>query len=1778
MSTSGILTTPDIDPAPDIMNDPQYATNTINGEDDNGDPDTCRICRAEATDKEPLFYPCKCSGSIKFVHQECLMEWLSHSQKKHCELCKTPFRFTKLYSANMPHSLPTRVFLKHFAIHIIKNMATYFRFLLVIFVWLIALPYLIRQVWRLLFWFSDGGSPARNSMINLKKNETVSQALDIARDIVNSAWSGLAPVTPLNTPVTPLNASQTSPAEIGGVMEKLMGILMPMSQTLNISDSDPLTAGFFKSLYYGFGLTSSVFSDFSMNHTGAIPMTPQSADQGHSLLSNVSFLGNMTRSSWLNRAIIDISEGYVITIVIVVTFILMFLIREWVVQQQPVINMGAAFNADMAAGAPPQEDLPIDVHELQEQMEERIRIRMEQLDQVRDRAIARARRVRNNGEPDIQLAMPTEMGNVNAPLPLPDFDLEPVPAAALDELGIVPWTLDQQRNPSGPEVQLTDQFSVIWRRAGGDPREVLKIIDEEGLGDQMEYWVEAMRMRLRDEHFQASSHTSAAQLAASRDVEQSNSPRTVDSNNVDDFRNLTHADEGHIGSNKREELPRPLWVRHGDTSKSNGESSQSSKQISENEDGRDDFTAISGYRQIDQGNDSKIPNETETKYPMISGGRTPAIPNREPYPLPLSQNRPRATSDVPHCRDKSPYGRNNWTFSDLPDEDFSDQNLNSLQENAKPNEGNMASMARKAVEDLDSHHGVTLNSDVGPSNAGLPLVSDDDQNHDSDYDGPLEIVGEDGITRTASNWEEVFENNPISDDEGDDNFEAVEENAFAPDTDVPPQREAFVPPRRPAEPEGIAGNVANWMWGRPNGAAREDDIGANDEHVIENIADEAPFVPVAPARRDVFDERDAEDEEDLEVGEDGIVAGLDVEVDIEDGEDFDGIMELIGMRGPLFGLIQNAIFSIFLLGITIGIVIWIPYNIGRISILLLANPGPAFKLPLRFIFGAAAFVQDTALVVLGLVSYCLLAIAQIPLRLVALSSSGLGHNALRLSQAAFERVMNGTVDSIIHIADSEIFTFSAASHEALMMIKSSFFGTLTSIGNGFVFLLSGSYQVTITHLGRLTASLLNTVVCFLCGIPTFLARPDSWVISLEIPERLAPLDPSLSVWGGLDRMWAILAGFTTLALLGALYVKRGRPFSTEPGSFRDIETTVIDMLNQAGGVMKVIFIISIEMLVFPLYCGLLLDAALLPLFEGATLMSRISFTARSPLTSIFVHWFVGTCYMFHFALFVSMCRKIMRKGVLREISNSFQVKPLLIYLDFIRDPDDPTFHPVRDVLERNVTTQLRKILFSALVYGALVVVCLGGVVWGLSFAFKGVLPIHWSSNEPVLEFPVDLLFYNFLMPLAVKFFKPSDTLQSMYSWWFHRCARLLRLTWFMFDERKPDEEGQIIRRSWKEYLMPAKPQSVGETSDDNLQIIPDGRYVRAPASDQIKLPKGTKTFLEVDRNNKRIDGVKDSFDGVHGRNPQNYKLVYVPPWFRLRISTFILSIWLFAAATGVCVTIVPLVFGRYIFAKVIPADVRKNDVYAFSIGIYILGTVLYALIHLRTGFEKLRNLFYITGDTPTIMLRRLIKFTGRVARIIWTYTAFILVLPTLFAFLMEFYLMIPLHTYFYSQEERHVVDFVQSWTLGLLYVKLTTRFILWHQGSRPAEALRAVTRNGYWDPDARLATRSFIFPASFVLSIALGVPYALAQLATKTFWRNCTELQLIYVNRYAYPMVLVMIGLAWALWKVSEMIRGWKQKIKDEVYLIGERLHNFGDNRKVVGNTMGGMGVRRIDT
>ena len=53
----------------------------------------CRICYG-SSEEEELKTPCKCLGSVKHIHQSCLMNWLRTSYK-HCEICNTPYRFYK---------------------------------------------------------------------------------------------------------------------------------------------------------------------------------------------------------------------------------------------------------------------------------------------------------------------------------------------------------------------------------------------------------------------------------------------------------------------------------------------------------------------------------------------------------------------------------------------------------------------------------------------------------------------------------------------------------------------------------------------------------------------------------------------------------------------------------------------------------------------------------------------------------------------------------------------------------------------------------------------------------------------------------------------------------------------------------------------------------------------------------------------------------------------------------------------------------------------------------------------------------------------------------------------------------------------------------------------------------------------------------------------------------------------------------------------------------------------------------------------------------------------------------------------------------------------------------------------------------------------------------------------------------------------------------------------------------------------------------------------------
>ncbi|KAF2492768.1 hypothetical protein BU16DRAFT_513975 [Lophium mytilinum] len=1607
------------------MNDPAYATNA-KAQDKNADEaDTCRICRGEGTSDEPLFYPCKCSGSIKFVHQECLMEWLSHSQKKHCELCKTPFRFTKLYHPHMPRRLPTTIFFRRAIIHILTYFISCCRALLVGTVWLLCLPWCMRFTWRSLFWVGDGGW--NHNSYDEPQGRTpqpVPSATPWTGDAIESIRSTIASARATNSTIS---------------FGSLPAFLAPFSQSLNMSSGEPSAWKVVKKYVLGMYAASN-----GSSAAGGNTLTPNATveiilgSRNPSLLSDITFF-EWFNSPALNRFVLDVLEGQIITLLVVIAFILIFLIREWVVQQQPVINMAAmdANHAGQVAEVQQEEMEPAEAAELAEPEQDDLEVDEEQAtrDEIARLGVERQALLDENA----RLRAEHQAGD----------------AARL--------ATHLRHNRPGPTTPVNSRRSS----STGRTRDA-----DWGSWKTSEDLPEPIRHVLR-------TGTSADRKRSSR------SERTPGRTRAEDLATVEAAGTPAL----REDPVSASEALHPDSPEG------SSSHQRPNMPARDrSFLATEIRRSLEEGETWNPPSLDQAKSTAVNR------PHEE------TQN----TDDV-SLQNPS---RNSGDVADTQPQFHLSQSDSESEEHESDHSSESWQQVAAVVVDEDGGAHANQGSSKGKEKATEP------------EDGGLPTLNSSPAESSVHVTPATSENGSL---EANITDEAVDPSDTAADIDeaVGPPIVAEPEPAREAIPRqpNLIERIMDWLWGdvAPAAPPTADDAG-NDEHVVQNLADEAPFVPFAGQAAAAHREPGNAPRQDPEVAAAAAQAGIDLNDQdaIDDAEDLEGILELIGMQGPLSGLFQNAIFSALLISATIALAVWAPYIWGKLVLLLMGSPIVIFvKFPLQGIALGADLIVDAALCVAAGVVYWSVQLIRWVLGLLSNGFTTPADFIAKPARAVAENAMDRIAKVFVQtgtISSPDFFALSTNSHIALRTIQNTTSEALNTTGNAIVLLYekvasANSNGTVLDMLCQVPATVLVATSAALNkaqDIALFLWTSKSYKITFNVGQNVTSTYAAIEQWTATDRLIAVCAGYMFFAVAGALYLKKSTPFTSSQQG-RRVEGVVADVLQQAGGVLKVILIISIEMIAFPLYCGLLLDAAMLPLFDNATVWSRYQFTMKSPWTSGFVHWFVGTCYMFHFALFVSMCRKIMRTGVLY----------------FIRDPDDPTFHPVRDVLERSVTTQLRKIAFSALVYGALVIICLGGVVWGLNYTSTGVLPIHWSSHTPALEFPLDLLFYNFLTPLVLKLAKPSDGLHATYQWWFRTCARFLRLSDFLFAEKNADELGH--------------------------------HYVRAPASDQVRIPKGDPVFVEVDQSNHRLDG-KPEESGVHARASEMITMVYVPPWFRVRIALFVLTIWLFAAATGVGITILPLLFGRYLFSFFIPNSVRMNDIYAFSLGIYTLGGLLYAALHIRPLLAHLHQPLRSPLSTLRTLTVTASRFAFRIARITYVYASLVLLLPILFALLLELYILIPLHAYL-GPHEPHVVHLIQDWTLGFLYARLAARLLFANRQSRPARAFAAVVRDGYGDPNARLATRCFIVPVLVGFGIAIAVPSALAWGLNRTLWAGASEEVKRLVWRFCYPVVAGAGGGVWGARVCVTWVRRWRGVVRDEVYLIGERLHNFGERR-----------------
>lgn len=1123
----------------------------------------------------------------------------------------------------MPKTLPTAVFLRHLIVHGLRTLVTWARFILVCFVWLGWLPWSMRTIWRFLFWLGDGGwATWSNEATGLSEAQ---QALAISQSRLKDVEGALTSASRAALSATSSGFETTTTS----IASSIPSFLTPISQTLNMSLGEPLVLKFLRKSLAPIGRRATL-SALSINGTDNTTGTTRSSLDfaKPSFLSEIGFLKSLTRSSTFNALLIDTLEGQIITLLVVTAFILVFLIREWVVQQQPGFNMAGAANAEPAGlraeivlGAG-QGDLP------------------ERLDHEIDAEAQAPEGQHVEAEPRVH----------RTPLDRPESD-------GIDGLG-----LDRDRNLPAER----DRPHAVPRRRNRFVLDEQNATIDTSSSEYGRHTDDARSTALSHHRFgESSAREEVFQFRGSgsdADTISLQRPIMPTRNATSKAAEIRRAIEEEKVSDKQQWPGLDVFMNIWHRAEGNPENVL---KIIEQENRTSDLGwIVEAMKRLQESDPKDLQTHLQLRVPVSGVTKTSLGPSEQAS----SSSDGSSWLDVAQMTDDD-------DVSTEPLEDGSDEKqkgkskaIEYAEETRVPTD-EWSSRSSKVDEESPEASSTRRTPDVKEDKTNAPedliinidfqLVSKSKQEQRA-TDG---VVGPVISPSTSSVQESSASAGPeLRIGAEQDNIDSSSRQTDQPDPlmgaplDQAPEGSQVMPaePEAHREQQGILNGILAWLWGDPTAEQPEEPVAQENEGGV------AP----GPA-----DEDRIRNGENNNVALDAAALGLDAEA-IEDGEDFEGVMELIGMHGPLTGLFQNGMFSAVLISATVCVGVWFPYLWGKTVLLVLANPVSwLIRLPIRWFSICADIFVDFTLFVCGSSVYGtihLLKLLMMPIYFISPGVSGLGYinvlmDATRtVYEGAFLRMTKMVTEGSFDLSGADWAVFSIVSHEALQTTKSRIvegfsllWTTLVSIERSASF---SSLSANVTPADIMNALFWpldspESLSYFLTTLKGWILTTSTWLrmtrfsMTLEIAKRTQPYDLSLAYWGAGDRTLAILSGYAFVSLLGALYLKKGGPISTSAQG-KKVEGVIADILNQAGGVLKVILIISIEMILFPLYCGLLLDMALLPLFENASLSSRINFTANAPWTSIFVHWFVGTCYMFHFALFVSMCRKILRSGVL----------------------------------------------------------------------------------------------------------------------------------------------------------------------------------------------------------------------------------------------------------------------------------------------------------------------------------------------------------------------------------------------------------------------------------------------------------------------------------------------------------------------------------------------------
>ncbi|KAI8365695.1 hypothetical protein EDC96DRAFT_544486 [Choanephora cucurbitarum] len=619
----------------------------------------------------------------------------------------------------------------------------------------------------------------------------------------------------------------------------------------------------------------------------------------------------------------------------------------------------------------------------------------------------------------------------------------------------------------------------------------------------------------------------------------------------------------------------------------------------------------------------------------------------------------------------------------------------------------------------------------------------------------------------------------------------------------------------------------------------------------------------------------------------------------------------------------------------------------------------------------------------------------------------------------------------------------------------------------------------------------------------------------------------------IDRSVCTFTGYVFLISIGSWYLSKTHPANGSTSQ----------AFRQQWVFLKVLFFIFLELVVFPTIYGVLLDISTLPLFTDWSIKTRFHFVLLNPYSGIFLHWFIGTGLVLQSSVLVELIREVVRPGVLY----------------FLPDPKDHRYRPIQDIVEQPVLLLIKRMCHVAAVYFMLILVGMG-IVTIIVSKYGGIYPIVWKFgsflSNPIMSIPIDLLIIQFLLPPIITYLVPREFSRKSATTWWHIVSRYLRLSSYMFGGRYPREEGTFTFESWYGWLC----YHLHLLPFGNVAFQKDkGQLVRVPSHDHVPLfLHRQKMIIPVDEVTlEPLDPTKRT--STHpavtrfGSVDTDTTVVYIPPHFKLRVSIFIFLIWVTGSILVCSITVVPLLLGRHLFAKLQPEQTSAvHDLYSFALGAFVMISLHFTLNAIVHKYQLIRRYHRIV-DWHSLRTK-----VEKILVFVYMVFMFGLAVPLLLGITLDLYLLLPMKSF---SKENYVIELylIVDWALGLAGMNVFHGIICissLHISPTLREQFMQLNLSNFVNLDVKFVSKNILAPLVTCILSILVLPSITSAAVLYVFAIHDPTLKLL-IFRYTYPFHL---GGALCLYVAYEFIRLFRYSLhcmRNNVYLVGKRLHNI---------------------